>query len=92
MGRQDECQPTGWALGRQPTHPGTATGAAIAFSNGLVVASAVSDASPWRKGAGGKPHHEQAGCALFFGSRHRGGCGGQEKLLVVNLVHGNTVL
>ena len=92
MGTQDQRQPTRGTLGRETTHAGTTACARIAFAGGLRVAGAVAGRAARCQRPRWEPHHEQACHALLGGAGDWGCCSGEEKVAVVNLVHGDVVL
>lgn len=92
MRREDKRKPAGGALGGNTADARTAACAGKPLSKGLTMARAETRGADGSKSPRWKAHHEQTRRALLDCSRD-GGCRSlQEKISIVNLVHGDVVL
>ena len=91
MRRQNKRQAATRTVDWQPTNPGRAPGAVVAFADGLVVADTIADGAVWGEGAGRKAHLEEGGgIVLFPRTVGGGGCGfAEEELFEVDIVSGD---
>jgi hypothetical protein len=92
MGRQDEGEATGRALGGETADASATASAGVPFTVGLAVARAVAYTAARGQSPRGEAHHEQTGDVLLGSACDGRGGGGEEELTEVDLVHGDVVL